>query len=64
MTLQMIYQEKYEMGVKDGIEQGIEQGIEMINKLHDILIEQNRLEDWKRAIEDKGFAKELIKELL
>ena len=60
MTLQMIYQEKYEMGVKDGIEQGIE----MINKLHDILIEQNRLEDWKRAIEDKGFAKELIKELL
>ena len=33
MTLQMSYQEKYELGVQDGIElgreQGIEQGIEL-----------------------------------
>ena len=60
MTLQMSYQEKYEMGVQDGIEQGIDK----INKLHDILIEQNRLDDLKRAIRDKEFEKSLMKELL
>ena len=76
MTLQMSYQEKYEMGVQDGIELGIEQGIEQgiekgieqgidkINRLHDILIEQNRLDDLKRAIKDKEFEKSLMKELL
>ena len=68
MTLQMSYQEKYEMGVQDGIElgreQGIEQGIDKINRLHDILIEQNRLDDLKRAIKDKEFEKSLMKELL
>ena len=60
MTLQMSYQEKYEMGVQDGIEQGIDK----INKLHDILIEQNRLDDLKRGIKDKEFEKSLMKELL
>ena len=60
MTLQMSYQEKYEMGVQDGIEQGIDK----INKLHDVLIEQNRLDDLKRAIRDKEFEKSLMKELL
>ena len=64
MTLQMSYQEKYELGVQDGIELGIEQGIDKINKLHDILIEQNRLDDLKRAIRDKEFEKSLMKELL
>ena len=68
MTLQMSYQEKYELGVQDGIElgreQGIEQGIDKINRLHDILIEQNRLDDLKRAIKDKEFEKSLMKELL
>ena len=68
MTLQMSYQEKYELGVQDGIElgreQGIEQGIDKINRLHDILIEQNRLDDLKRAIKDKEFEKSLRKELL
>ena len=68
MTLQMSYQEKYELGVQDGIElgreQGIEQGIDKINRLHDILIEQNRLDDLKRAIKDKEKKKSLMKELL
>ena len=64
MTLQMSYQEKYEMGVQDGIELGIEQGIDKINRLHDILIAQNRLDDLKRAIKDKEFEKSLMKELL
>ena len=76
MTLQMSYQEKYEMGVQDGIElgiekgieqgieQGIEKGIDKINRLHDILIKQNRLDDLKRAIKDKEFEKSLMKELL
>ena len=84
MTLQMSYQEKYELGVQDGIElgreqgieqgiekgieqgieKGIEQGIDKINRLHDILIEQNRLDDLKRAIKDKEFEKSLMKELL
>ena len=84
MTLQMSYQEKYELGVQDGIElgreqgieqgiekgieqgieKGIEQGIDKINRLHDILIEQNRLDDLKRAIRDKEFEKSLMKELL
>ena len=80
MTLQMSYQEKYELGVQDGIElgreqgieqgiekgieQGIEKGIDKINRLHDILIEQNRLDDLKRAIKDKEFEKSLMKELL
>ena len=72
MTLQMSYQEKYELGVQEGIElgreqgieKGIEQGIDKINRLHDILIEQNRLDDLKRAIKDKEFEKSLMKELL
>ena len=41
-----------------------EKGIDKINRLHDILIKQNRLDDLKRAIKDKEFEKSLMKELL
>ena len=61
-----IRKEGMEEGIKQGIEQGIEQGqalgVERSNHLARILIEQNRVEDLKRAAFDPAYQKELFRE--
>ena len=47
---------------KEGREEGLKQGIDVINKLHNKLLSENRLEDLKRSTEDKDYQKLLIKE--
>ena len=62
----------YEEGMEDGIErgkklgfeQGREQGESRLNKLHAILIESDRLEDLKRATQDRAYQERLMLELL
>ena len=49
-------------GIEQGMEQGIEQGMEQVNRLNLRLIEDNRLEDLKRAAEDKTYLEKLLKE--
>ena len=61
-----IRKEGMEEGIKQGREQGIEQGqalgVERSNHLARILIEQNRVEDLKRAAFDPAYQKELFRE--
>ena len=45
-------------GMKKGREQGREQGIDLAEKL----LDAGRVEDLKRAVKDKEFREELIKE--
>ena len=51
-----------EQGIEQGMAQGIEQGMEQVNRLNLRLIEDNRLEDLKRAAEDKTYLEKLLKE--
>ena len=57
-----IRQEGMEEGMKQGIEQGQALGVERSNHLARILIEQNRVEDLKRAAFDPAYQKELFRE--
>ena len=45
-----------------GIRQGIEQGMEKINKLNNLLIQANRLDDLKRSATDPAYQEKLLKE--
>ena len=49
-------------GREEGIEHGLELGVERSNHLARILIEQNRVEDLKRAAFDPAYQKELFRE--
>ena len=53
----------YEEGREDGLEQG-ERRLARVNQLHSILIDLGRLDDLKRATEDKEYQEQLINELL
>ena len=55
-------QEGRKVGIKQGIEQGIEQEKTRINLLNKKLLEENRLDDLKRSIEDEGYQKKLCEE--
>ena len=57
-----IRKEGMEEGIKQGIEQGQALGVERSNHLARILIEQNRVEDLKRAAFDPAYQKELFRE--
>ena len=57
-----IRQEGMEEGMKQGIKQGQALGVERSNHLARILIEQNRVEDLKRAAFDPAYQKELFRE--
>ena len=46
----------------EGKKQGMAQGIEQVNRLNLRLIEDNRLEDLKRAAKDKAYLEKLLKE--
>ena len=57
----------YTTGVEDGIERGMEQGeirLIRVNRLHAILIDTGRLDDLKRATQDKDYQEQLMNELL
>ena len=54
----------YEEGVEDGIERGREQGEIRVNLLNSILIDTGRLDDLKRATQDKAYQGQLMSELL
>lgn len=49
-------------GIEQGIERGMEQGQELVNTLHRQLIEDERMEDLKRATTDVEFQKKLMTE--
>lgn len=62
-----------EQGMEQGIEQGIERGLELglkqariekvkVNRLHKILLENNQLEELKKALEDDEYQKRLMEE--
>ena len=54
----------FEEGVEKGRGQGMEQGKGCVNKLNSILIDLNRIDDLKRATQDKSYQEQLMIELL
>ena len=67
MLLEEFDVDKYERtirkeGMEEGIEHGLELGVERSNHLARILIEQNRVEDLKRAAFDPAYQNELFQE--
>lgn len=67
MNIMEIAMEKgMQFGIEQGLEQGIEQGIEQererLNLLNRKLLEENRLDDLKRSIEDKEYQEKLYRE--
>lgn len=54
----------FEEGVEQGVEQGIEQGKGCVNKLNALLIDMGRIDDLKRATQDKTYQEQLMIELL
>lgn len=57
------YKEGYKKGYEKGFKEGFKKGILLVAKLVNTLLSENRLEDAKRAIEDKEYFDKLIKEL-
>ena len=60
MLLEEFDVKKYERTIR---EEGREEGRALINKLNSILVEQDRIEDLKRASKDPAYQEKLIKEL-
>ena len=57
----------FEEGREQGREEGIEQGeirLTRVNMLHSILIDMGRIDDLKRATQDKTYQEQLMSELL
>ena len=59
MILEEFDVDKYERSLKN---EGIEIGIERSNKLSSLLLEQNRIADLKRAVQDTKYQEELFRE--
>ena len=49
---------------EEGVEDGMERGESRLNKLYSILIDRDRLDDLKRATQDKAYQEQLMMELL
>lgn len=67
MLLEEFDVDKYERTIRmegriEGREEGIEQGIEQLSGLTTILLEQNRVQDLKRALNDKKYRDKLFRE--
>lgn len=60
---QMLYDDGFKKGEEKGFENGCQSERQNMTKLTRILLEENRLEDLKRATEDKEFLEQLMKEL-
>ena len=60
------YDEKahHKLLYEEGVEDGREQGESRLNKLHSILIDLGRIDDLKRATQDKSYQEQLMVELL
>ena len=64
MLLEEFDIKKYERTIREeGREEGREQERELINTLNSILVEQDRIEDLKRAAKDSVYQEQLIEEL-
>lgn len=59
---QMLYDDGFKKGEEKGFESGCQSERENMTKLTRILLEENRLEDLKRATEDKEFLEQLMRE--
>lgn len=57
-----IRMEGIKQGIQQGEEQGMQRGISRANRLTQLLLEQNRTEDLKRALEDSGYQDMLFRE--
>ena len=51
-----------EQGIERGIEQGIEQGEERLNRLYEILFQENRIDDIRQSMKDGEYRKKLYAE--
>ncbi|MDD6192694.1 MAG: hypothetical protein PUB24_06410 [Lachnospiraceae bacterium] len=51
-----------EQGMQQGIEQGMQRGWDLMNALYGKLIEDNRIEDIKRATQDVEYQRQLMQE--
>lgn len=51
-----------EQGMQQGIEQGMQRGLDLMNALYGKLIEDNRIEDIKRATQDVEYQRQLMQE--
>ena len=58
------YAEGHESVFSEGYEVGLEQGESRLSKLCTILIESDRLDDLKRATQDRTYQEQLMAELL
>ncbi len=61
---EMIMQDGIAIGEARGIKLGEARGKDSVNRLNAVLIEQNRLDDLKRATEDRDYQRKLMTELL
>ena len=62
MTLLQRDRENLELGREEGLKEGLKRGSEHMVALTKLLLEENRIEDLKRASEDIDFRKELFEE--
>ena len=59
MMLEEFDVDKYERTIRM---EGIEQGIERVNRLTQVLLEQNRMEDLERSLKEPEYQKTLFQE--
>ncbi|MCM1423852.1 MAG: hypothetical protein NC415_08555, partial [bacterium] len=63
MLLEEFDAEKYERTIRgEGREEGIEEGIEKLNRLIQLLMEENRQEDLVRSTTDEAYRETLFRE--
>ena len=63
MLLEEFDVDKYERTIRmEGRIEGREEGIEQLSGLTTILLEQNRMQDLKRAMKDKKYRERLFRE--
>ena len=55
---QMIYDD----GMEKGIEKGLEKGMDRMSLLISRLLKEDRLDDLQKAVEDKKYCEQLLKE--
>lgn len=59
---QMIYNDGMEMGMEKGLEKGLEKGMDRMSLLISRLLKEDRLDDLQKAVEDKKYCEQLLKE--
>ena len=55
-------EEGLQQGYEHGFRQGLEQGRDQIFRLYQKLLEENRLEDWDKALSDETYRDDLLQE--